>query len=205
MKDISATVIVNLEPSLDKIIWSLQKDARWGIKKAEREGLIVKIIEKNSSEWDNSWSKFYPIYLGTLNKTGVKFETLLHLRDNATILVLCLREKEIIAGAALDIVNGAPKLVRNGSLKEFQKLQPNNLLYWECIKWSKNKGYSRLDLGGWQINPNAQEKGVNEFKERWGNIVYVEKEYSLSRAVGRKIVRRFRWLKNLSKLINGLN
>ncbi len=205
MKDISATVIVNLEPTLGKILEGLQKDARWGIKRAEREGLVVKIVEKNSSEWDDAWRYFYPIYTETLEKTGVRFETLAHLKDNAVVLILCSREKEIIAGAALDIVEGTPKLARNGSLKEFQKLQPNNLLYWECIKWSKNEGYTHLDLGGWQINPSVQEKGVNEFKERWGKVVNVEKEYSLYQALGRKIVRRFRWLRSLKKLMKKLN
>ena len=38
MKDINATVIIDLTPDEKKIFKNLNKDARWGIKKAEKEG-----------------------------------------------------------------------------------------------------------------------------------------------------------------------
>lgn len=198
MKDISATVIVDLNCSLDQIYDNLQKDARWGIKKAQREGLFVKIIDKKDPMWDKAWEEFYPIYYQTLDKTSIYVESVDHVKRYAVVLILCLKGDQLLAGAALDVINNTPKLTRNGSLKEFQNLQPNNLLYWECIKWSKERGYPTLDLGGWQINPGSQEAGVNSFKERWGRVVYSKKEYPFYRAIGRKVVKRFRWLRPIT-------
>ena len=57
MKDINATVLVDLEPTEEEIFKSLQKDARWGIKKAIREGLIIEKSDK--------WEEFYEIYKHT--------------------------------------------------------------------------------------------------------------------------------------------
>jgi hypothetical protein len=44
MKDIVATVMVDLTPSLEDIEARLQKDARWGLNRARREGLVVKML-----------------------------------------------------------------------------------------------------------------------------------------------------------------
>ena len=41
MKDINATVIVDLKGSEEDIFNRLQKDARWGVKKAQKSGLMI--------------------------------------------------------------------------------------------------------------------------------------------------------------------
>lgn len=191
MKDIKATVVVNLRPSLSEIFNNLQKDARWGIKKAERENLTV--------EESENWDGFYPIYVETMKSTGIRFESLEHLKKWADVLFLCKKDEKIIGGSTLKVENNVPRLTRNASLKKFQHFQPNNLLYWACIKWSKENNYSTLDLGGWQINPTTQERGVNDFKERWGLVRYDENEYPAHKALGRKIIKKFKWLRMLNR------
>ena len=191
MKDVQATVIVNIEGSEEEMLNRLQKDARWGIKKAIKEGLAVKESE--------DYGAFYEIYKKTIGELGVKVETLAHVKEHADILFICSKEDIQIGGAILKVENGIPKLTRAASLKEYRNLQPNNLLYWQCILWSRNKGFSRLDLGGWQINARGQLEGVNKFKERWGEVVYYNKEYPFHIALGRKAVRKFSffwWLNN---------
>jgi lipid II:glycine glycyltransferase (peptidoglycan interpeptide bridge formation enzyme) len=193
MKDVNATVIVDLNPSEDDIFNSLQKDARWGIKKAQREGLVV--------EASTDWKSFYHIYLETMESVGVKAETLNHLKENADILFLCKKNEKIIGGASLHVINNIPKLTRNASLKECLTYQPNNLLYWHCVLWSKENGYDKLDLGGWQINPRGQARGVNKFKERWGKVVYLEQDYPFHKAIGRKLIRKSNLLQKISNKI----
>jgi lipid II:glycine glycyltransferase (peptidoglycan interpeptide bridge formation enzyme) len=194
MKDINATVMVDISPPEEEILKNLQKDARWGIKKAQKDGLIV--------EKSTDWESFYPIYLETLKEAGVKPETLEHLKEHAKALFLCKKDKNVIAGSSLDIVEGIPYLTRNASLKEYRSFQPNNLLYWQCILWSKQNGYKKLNLGGWQINPRGNAAGVNKFKERWGKVEFYQKNYPFHVAIGRKLVRNFgffRWLNDKLK------
>lgn len=189
MKDTNATVIVDLKPSEKEIMNGLQKDARWGIGKAEREGLKV--------QESDDWKSFYAIYLQTMKDVGIKAETAEHVRENADVLFLCSKGEKIIGGSTLHVINGVPKLTRNASLKEYQKYQPNNLLYWTCILWSKKNGFEKLDLGGWQINARGHAVGVNKFKERWGSVVYFQKDYPLVKALGRKALRNFPRIKEL--------
>ncbi len=196
MKDINATVIVNLKPSIDEIKRNLHKDARWGIGRAQREGLIIK---KTTNEED--WKELYKIYEQTIICGGSAPESLESLKKNSVALFVCKKENKIIAGAGIffkDIYNiKIPRLYFNASLKEYQKMQPNNLLYWACILWSKKKGFEEFDLGGWQINAKGHLQGINKFKEKWGKVIYFQKSYSIRKALGRKLVRNskvFWWL-----------
>jgi lipid II:glycine glycyltransferase (peptidoglycan interpeptide bridge formation enzyme) len=201
MKDINSTVIVNLVPEEKKILENLNKDARWGIGRAKREGLVVKETDK-----EEDWKKFYELYKNTIKKGGADIVPMNELKKNTIAFFVCEKDNKIIAGAGLRL-NGPydkdiPRLYINASLNEYQKMQPNNLLYWECIIWSKKRGYKKLDLGGWQINARGHLKGINRFKEKWGEIVYYNKDYPLLKAIGRKLIRKsafFWWLNKKMK------
>lgn len=198
MKDINATVIINLALSEEEILEKLHKDARWGIKRAEREKLTVELAKS-----DQDWQEFYELYKKTIVEGGANVETLEHLKENDKVLFLCKKDNRIIAGAGISIKNDIPKLARNASLKEFLNLQPNNLLYWNCILWCKNNGYEKFDLGGWQINARRHLKGINKFKEKWGEVVYSHKDYPWHIAIGRKLIRKFDFLWWLNNKLRG--
>ena len=200
MKDINATVIVNLKPTEEEIFKNLHKDARWGINKAIKESLKVEI------GGEEDWQEFYKLYKKTMQFGGVKVRPLEELKKNTDILFVCKKGQEIIAGAGIWFVDlydsNIPRLYINASLKEYLYLQPNNLLYWHCILWCKNKGYDKFDLGGWQINARDHLIGINKFKEKWGKVVYHYGNYPFSKAIGRKLIRDsefFWWLNNKLK------
>ncbi|MBU3906873.1 MAG: peptidoglycan bridge formation glycyltransferase FemA/FemB family protein [Nanoarchaeota archaeon] len=198
MKDKNATIIVDLIPSLDEIKKNLHKDARWGIGKAEKEGLKVEQTDR-----EEDWKEFYEIYKNTMKEGGIMPSSLEKLKENTSTFLVCKKEGRIIAGAGIWFRNvyskEIPRLYFNASLKDFQSLQPNNLLYWSCIVWSKEKNYKEFDLGGWQINAREHLQGVNKFKEKWGSVVYFEKEYPLFKAIGRKLVRKFYLIKKINQ------
>jgi lipid II:glycine glycyltransferase (peptidoglycan interpeptide bridge formation enzyme) len=200
MKDINATVIVDLTLSEDEIFNNLQKDARWGIKKAQKEGLVV----EESVEWET----FYDIYTVEMKWRGINPMELEKMKELTSVFFVCKKEGKVIAGAGIwfsDIYNKEiPRLFFNASLSDFMSLQPNNLLYWSCILWCKRKGYKEFDLGGWQINAKGNLEGVNKFKERWGKVVYFDKEYSIHKSVGRKLVRNFKFFNWLNKKLKGI-
>jgi len=201
MRDINATIIVDLTPNEEKIKARLHKDARWGIGRAERDGLVV---EENQNPED--WKEFYEIYKNTMKLGGTMPETLENLKKNSEVFFVCKnKEGKVIAGAGIWFLDKydfkIPRLYFNASLSEYQKSQPNNLLYWKCILWCKEKGYGKFDLGGWQINARGHLKGINKFKEKWGEIVYYDREYPLHIALGRKLIRKFEFFWWLNKKI----
>lgn len=198
MKDVNATVIVDLSPSEEEILKNLDKDARWGLNRARREGLIV---EDSGKEED--WKDFYEIYKETISQGGADIEPLEELIKNTHILFVCKKDGKIIAGAAVEMKDGKPTLYLNASLREVQSLQPNNILYWECIHWAKKKGFNEFDLGGWQIKARGHLAGINKFKERWGKVVYYNKDYPVHKAVGRKLIRNYDFFWWLNKKLRG--
>jgi lipid II:glycine glycyltransferase (peptidoglycan interpeptide bridge formation enzyme) len=196
MKDKEATVIVDLTPTEEEILKNLDKDARWGINRALKEGLTI--------EESEDFESFYDIYKNNIAEAGVRSETIETIIEHTTKLFLCKKEGVVIAGAVLRLVEGIPKLDFAASLPDFRKYQPNNLLYWQCIVWSKKNNYDKLDLGGWQINARDNLIGVNKFKERWGKVVYSERDFPFLKAIGRKLVRNFRffwWLNKKLRLL----
>jgi len=199
MKDINATIIADLRPLEADLFNNLHKDARWGIKKAIKSGLIV----EESTEWD----AFYKIYKQTVISGGSIAYPLDVIKSQSAILFVCKYNGKIIGGITIGFREdkydkNIPSLSKLASEKEFQFLQPNDLLVWECIKWSKRNGYKQFDMGGWQINAKGHLKGINKFKEKFGNIVYYYKDYPLHMAIGRKLIRNigfFWWLNNKLK------
>jgi lipid II:glycine glycyltransferase (peptidoglycan interpeptide bridge formation enzyme) len=96
-----------------------------------------------------------------------------------------------------------PTLNVNASLEGYRHLQPNNLLYWNCITWAKEQGYKELDLGGWQINARDNAIGVNKFKEKWGTVTYYYEDFPVFKSIGRKLIRNFGFFWWLNKKIRG--
>lgn len=202
MKDVNATVIVDLEPREEDIMKNLHKDARWGINRAKKEGLIVEEADN-----EKSWKEFYEIYKKTMEEGGSNPSTLEEIKKKSHILFVCKKNEKIIAGAAIWFVEkydkNIPRLYLNASLKEYLDLQPNNLLYWHCLLWSKNKKYDKFDLGGYQMKARGHLQGINKFKEKWGRIVYYKKDYPMPVAIGRKLIRNSRFFWWLNKKLRG--
>jgi CelD/BcsL family acetyltransferase involved in cellulose biosynthesis len=49
------------------------------------------------------------------------------------------------------------------ALREARPLCPNNLLYWEVMRWGSEKGFRALDFG--RSSPGS---GTHRFKRQWG-------------------------------------
>jgi len=150
---------------------------------------------KESSDWD----AIYKIYCDSMVSNSLNPLPLDVLRNNSRVLFICYKEETPIAIAAIHMEDEKPTLFINASLKDYQKFQPNNLLYWECMLWAKRNGYSQFDFGGWQVNAKGHLEGINKFKEKWGKVIFYEKDFPFFKAIGRKLIRKFKffwWLNN---------
>lgn len=197
-KDIQATIIIDLSKD-DEELWNgLDKDARWGVKKAIKEKLIVE-----GTEDEGEIKEFYNIYKQTCKYGGINPETLEDIMKEEPVFFICKKEGKIIAGAVVKIKEKEKSVVLflNASLYVYLKYQPNNILYWYIIKWAKKNGFSNFDLGGYQLNTRKDDKlhAINRFKERWGGKINMYYVYSHNpiKILGRKAIRNSksaRWL-----------
>jgi lipid II:glycine glycyltransferase (peptidoglycan interpeptide bridge formation enzyme) len=99
-------------------------------------------------------------------------------------------------------------LFLNASNSEFLKFQPNNLLYWSIIEWSKKNSYLIFDLGGYQLNAKKGSKlhEINKFKERWGGEIKQYYIYSKNPVyiLGRKVIRHCPKVKKMREKVRFL-
>ena len=51
------------------------------------------------------------------------------------------------------------------SINDYKSLCPNNLLYWDVIRFAVNKGFSKLDFGR-----STPHEGTYNFKKQWGAL-----------------------------------
>ncbi|MBU0957644.1 MAG: peptidoglycan bridge formation glycyltransferase FemA/FemB family protein [Nanoarchaeota archaeon] len=197
MKDIQATIEIDLNKSNEELWNNLDKDARWGVKKAIKSGLKVESDKNNALAWD----KFYEIYKETIIRGGITPKNIQELQQQTGRLFLCLKENTIIAGAAILIKQDKIELFLNASLREHLTFQPNNLLYWKIIEWGKKNNYNIFNLGGYQLNTKKGDKlyEINRFKERWGGEIkkyYIDSKNPFY-ILGRKIIRNFSPVKKI--------
>mgnify|MGYP000512916304 CR=1 FL=1 len=189
-RDVQATIQIDLTKPIEELWQGLDKDARWGVRKAKKEGLMI-----NEAKQDE-WYEFYNLYKDTCKRGGILPLPFEKIKESK--LFVCKKDNKIIAGAAVKEKNEVIELFLNASLPEFLKLQPNNLLYWSIIEYGKQHGFKIFDLGGYQLKARGHMQGINRFKERWGGqLVMKEVKGSAAYILGRKLIRNLpaaRWV-----------
>jgi FemAB-related protein (PEP-CTERM system-associated) len=113
--------------------------------------------------------QFYDVFSRNMRDLGTPtlpfgfFENILdQFPSDSDILVVKLGE-EIIAGMLLLFFREAASDPFASSKKEYLSLCPNNLLYWEALRYSCEQGYKYFDMGRSQ-----KDSGTFRFKKQWG-------------------------------------
>lgn len=205
-RDVQATIEIDTTKSLEELWKNLDKDARWGVNKAKKEGLTV------TEATENDVSELYNLYESMSKHEKIKCLSFNDFKKgkigvNKERILVCKKDGKVIAGILIveDKQYNKVWLHINASNPEFLKFQPNNILYWHMIEYGKNNGFSVVDLGGYQLNAKPESKlyEVNRFKERWGGKIITYYIYSKNPLyiLGRKIIRNFPLAKKLKDKI----
>ena len=201
-KDVQATILIDLSKD-EKELWNaLDKDARWGVKKAKKENLKIEETRKQED-----FDEFYEIYKQTCRYGGINPKSVEEIKAEKPVFFICKKDNKIIAMTAVKLKDEKTELYLNASLHEYLKYQPNNALYWCMILWAKRKGYKYFDLGGYQLDANPEDKlyHINRFKERWGGEIKTYHIHSKNPLyiLGRKAIRKSSTAKKIWDKIKG--
>jgi len=156
------TQILRLNRNYD-LIWStLRKSMRRYVRKATENDLQIIINSKNIKD-------FYTIYSQTMHNLGTPahsyafFKNILLEFPKDTNIAIVEYKGRIISAIFLLYFKDTVIYGWGASLREYLKLNPNYLLFWEVIKYSCEKGFNSFDFG--RSQPNT---GVFLFKTGWG-------------------------------------
>jgi len=165
-------MLLRLEPGL----WDrLDRKVRNQIRKAQKSGLTV---DHGGGELR---ADFYGVFARNMRDLGTPVysprlfdEVLGAFPDRARVHVVRLNGRPVAAG--LTYRSGATVEVPwASSLREYNQLCPNHLLYWSVIETAMARGCEVLDFGR-----STPGEGTFKFKEQWGALpVALHWEYQL--------------------------
>jgi CelD/BcsL family acetyltransferase involved in cellulose biosynthesis len=139
------------------------------IRKAQREGVVA--LRRGTSMQDLT-RVYFDLHLETRRRQGVPtqprrfFEHLWRelLEPGHGFLLLASADGRPIAGGVFLTWKDTVVYKFGASSSRFWSLRPNNLLFWEAIRWSCEQGFRVFDFG----RTDLANRGLRNFKDNWG-------------------------------------
>jgi FemAB-related protein (PEP-CTERM system-associated) len=164
------------------------------IRKAAKSGL--------TAAWSGmeGLSDFYEVFAANMRDLGSPvhsqrfFASILEEFADSAKLMLVRKGNQTIGGAVCLCFRDTLMVPWASSHRAYFSLCPNNLLYWEIIRWGCEQGYRRLDFGR-----SSPQSGTYHFKKQWGTIEEPLHWQYLSRKQGQAAMPhaddpRYQWL-----------
>ncbi len=151
-------------PDDAEVLWkSFKSKLRSQIRRPEKDGVEVKIGRSELVD------EFYSVFaenmrdLGTPVYTRRLFENMLETFPESSWLVIAHREGEPLAAGFLLGYGDMLEIPWASSLRRFNRLAPNMLMYWHALKHAVEQGYKNFDFGR-----STPGEGTYKFKAQWG-------------------------------------
>jgi CelD/BcsL family acetyltransferase involved in cellulose biosynthesis len=137
-----------------------------GVRRARREGLVAeRRIDIAALD------AFYGLHVATRSRLGAPTQPRAFIRDLGDLFaqglgyVMVVSRGPDVAAAAVFLHHGKTLTYKYGaSDASALALRPNNLLFWEAIRWGCENGFTVLDLG----RSDTDQQSLREFKLSWG-------------------------------------
>lgn len=157
------SMLLELTSSSNQLMDSFKSKLRSQIRKSEKNGL--KFVFGSLKDIDD----FYLIICRNMRELGSPvhskewFECIIqHYGDSARLGLVYNGDKPIGGGIILSNHN---KVCASwaSTLRDYNRLSPNMLLYWNFLKYSADNGFAWFDFGRSTLN-----EGTYKFKAQWG-------------------------------------
>ena len=155
---------VTMRLPLAEGLWDrIDRKARNQVRKAQKSDLTV---ERGGVELLDA---FYSVFARNMRDLGTPVysrqffrEVMSACGDRARIIVVRLKAAPIAAGFTYR-TNGIVEIPWASSIRDFNSLCPNHLLYWHALETSLAEGAAIFDFGR-----STPGEGTFKFKEQWG-------------------------------------
>lgn len=156
-------MVLDLPETAEALWQQFKSKLRSQIRRPEKEGVTIRIGRFELIE------PFYEVFshnmrdLGTPVYTRRLFSNMLAaFPGNSWIVAAFLQGKPLAAGFLLGF-RDTIEIPWASSLRAYNRLAANMLMYWEALKLAINEGYRRFDFGRC-----TQGEGTYKFKAQWG-------------------------------------
>ncbi len=156
------TFLLDLQSGEEDVWKSFNAKARNQVRKAEKSGLTVLFGDSDLL------AEFYKVFARNMRDLGTPvwpkelFEEIFYHFPNDTEIAAVEYKSKIVA-AALILHYGDYSIVPSASsYREYRRLCPNNIMYWEIIKHCISRGSILFDFGR-----SSEGAGTYHFKKQW--------------------------------------
>lgn len=187
----SWTLLTDLTGSESDLMAMLNRDTRYLVRRAEREGISVERYDSQDLNMLNDFSVFYDNFseskpeVRDILKISIKLHMLNRLAKAGMLQVSRAvgRDGEPLVYRVYIVADGRPRNHLSASLfRESQNNEKrhylgraNRYLHWRNMLYYKHQGYSQYDMGGWYSGKdNESLLRVNQFKQEFGGKVVCE-------------------------------
>lgn len=174
------SMILDLQEDEEEQWRVLDAKVRNQVRKAQKSGLGLVLGQRELLD------DFYAVFCRNMRDLGTPvygkefFGNILDaFPDSTHVLAVRLGDRTIAAGIAT-LFRGTLEVPWAASVRDFRDLCPNNLLYWEAIRFAIGKKAARFDFGR-----STPGEGTYRFKKQWGaRPVQLYWQYLLGNGVG---------------------
>jgi len=156
-------MVLDLPESSTKLFESFKSKLRSQIRKPQKEGLVAVI---GGAELLDEYYQVFSINmrdLGSPVHSRKLFENILkEFGDHVRLGVVRYKDAATAAGLIFRF-RQTVEIIWASSLKAYNHVSPNMLLYWSLLEYVTDAGYRQFDFG--RSTPN---EGTYKFKEQWG-------------------------------------
>ncbi|MFQ5456310.1 MAG: FemAB family XrtA/PEP-CTERM system-associated protein [Nitrospirota bacterium] len=157
------TMIIELKSDENNMWKSLTSERRNRIRKSRKNNLEALFCNADAID------EFYEIFavnmrdLGSPVHSKAFFINIMKVFEDRTKIILVKHNTKTIGAALCFLFKDTVSIPWVSSLRDYFKLYPNNILYWEAIKHGCSHGYKFFDFGR-----SSKGSGTFEFKRQWG-------------------------------------
>jgi serine/alanine adding enzyme len=157
------SMVLDLPTSAEDLWKAFPSKLRSQIRRPERDGMRARIGREEELEG------FYRVFSVNMRDLGTPvypkrfFENMLYQFPDNSWICSVYRDREVAASGFLVGYRNRMEIPWASSLRRFNRLSPNMLLYWESLRFACESGYASFDFGR-----STPEEGTYRFKEQWG-------------------------------------
>lgn len=162
-KTTKVAMVLDLPSSAEALWLGFKAKLRNQIRRAEREGMEVQCAGPEGVDG------FYEVFAANMRDLGTPvyskhfFSAILKAFPKSTKIVTVFHRKQPVASGFLVEFKERVEIPWASSLRKYNALAPNMLLYWHALKLSCEGGYRQFDFGRCSIDSTTYK-----FKEQWG-------------------------------------
>ncbi len=157
-------MLLELPTSSSKLFDSFKSKLRSQIRKPQKEGLTAFIGGADLLD------DFYQVFsinmrdLGSPVHSKKLFENMMKVFGDSVKLGVVKHNGSSTAAGLIFCFRDMVEIIWASSLREFNQLSPNMLLYWSLLEHVTDAGYRYFDFGR-----STPDEGTYKFKEQWGS------------------------------------